>query len=107
MNEVLSVEAVREADHVRLIVAGELDLSTAGNLESVLQQHQGSGRTVLIDLSALEFIDSTGLQLLLRAQADARRDGWNLAFASSVTPAVQRLLELTSARPLLDWASGT
>ncbi len=58
-----------EADGVRIVaVRGELDLSTAPDLhaplDSALEDPQAS---VLIDLSECEFIDSTGIALIVRA----------------------------------------
>jgi anti-anti-sigma factor len=53
-----------------------------------------------VDLSRLEFIDSTGLRLLLRYDAEARQDG----FSFSLTPgpaAVQRIFELSGTFGLL------
>jgi anti-sigma B factor antagonist len=58
-----------EVDGVRVIaVRGELDLSTAPELEEPLTAAvDGGGALVLIDLSACEFIDSTGIALIVRA----------------------------------------
>lgn len=54
---------------VRIVaVRGELDLSTAPALEGPLDAALGeSGASVLIDLSECEFIDSTGIALIVRA----------------------------------------
>jgi anti-anti-sigma factor len=57
-----------ELDGVRVIaVSGELDLSTAPRLEEPLEATMDSGTALLIDLSACEFIDSTGIALIVRA----------------------------------------
>lgn len=101
----LSIEPYEEGRRtIRLRLVGELDMATVKSLRSLLEDHQGSGHAVVIDLSELSFIDSTGLQLLLRAQADARRDGWSMALDANVSDQVARVLELTSARALFDWA---
>jgi anti-anti-sigma factor len=68
-----------------------------------LQAQQGSGHSVTIDLSAVEFIDSTGLRLLLEAQADANHDGWDVAFEPNLPEQVSRLLDLTGVRGSLQW----
>ena len=75
---------------VVVTVAGELDISNAAELEAEVHDLAGDSRLV-IDLSDLEFVDSTGLRtLVLRAKAAARG-------CSFVCPAdnraVQRLLE--------------
>lgn len=54
---------------IRLVaIRGELDLTTAPDLEEPLEQAIASGDTsLLIDLSECEFIDSTGIALIVRA----------------------------------------
>ena len=50
-----------------------------------------------LDLSRLDFIDSTGLRLILDRDAEARRDGFTLALIPG-PPAVERIFELTKTR---------
>jgi anti-anti-sigma factor len=66
-----------EVDGVRVIaIRGELDLSTAPGLEEPLNAAVDGGRgAVLIDLSACEFIDSTGIALIVRAWQQLDGDG--------------------------------
>jgi anti-sigma B factor antagonist len=58
-----------EVDGVCVVaVRGELDLSTAPDLEGPLNAAvSGNGGSVLIDLTECEFIDSTGIALIVRA----------------------------------------
>lgn len=77
-------------------VRGELDLSTApdleGPLEQTLESEEGS---VLIDLSHCEFIDSTGIALIVRAwQRLDGGSGRNLVLCSQ-NDQVRRVLEIT------------
>ncbi len=58
-----AVSSEDEGGATVISVVGELDLSTAPQLEKCLR---GTGATV-VDLSACEFIDSTGIALLVRA----------------------------------------
>jgi anti-anti-sigma factor len=66
-------------DGVRVIaVRGELDLSTAPDLEAPLEEAVATGdASVLVDLSDCEFIDSTGIALIVRAwqRLDRAADG--------------------------------
>jgi anti-anti-sigma factor len=48
-------------------VRGELDLGTAPDLEGPLEEAVGSEEPLLIDLSECEFIDSTGIAMIVRA----------------------------------------
>lgn len=78
-------------------VSGELDLSTAPDLEGPLQEALDSGEgSVLIDLSQCEFIDSTGIALIVRAwqQLDSGENGRSLVICSQ-NDQVRRVLEIT------------
>jgi anti-anti-sigma factor len=50
-----------------LSVRGELDLNTASEFEQMLDEAIASGGSVVVDLSTCDFIDSTGVALLVRA----------------------------------------
>jgi anti-sigma B factor antagonist len=86
---------------VRVIeVRGELDLSTAPDLEGPLDEAvAGDHGSVLLDLSECEFIDSTGIALIVRAwqRVDARSDngdGGRVVLCSG-NDQVRRVLEVT------------
>jgi anti-anti-sigma factor len=85
-------------DGVRTIsVRGELDLSTAPELEGPLDETLDSGEgSVLIDLSQCEFIDSTGIALIVRAwqRLDSGENGRALVICSQ-NDQVRRVLEIT------------
>jgi anti-anti-sigma factor len=86
-----------EHDVRTIFVRGELDLSTAPDLEGPLEQTLESGEgSVLIDLSQCEFIDSTGIALIVRAwqRLDGGEDGRNLVLCSQ-NDQVRRVLEIT------------
>ena len=90
-----------ERDAVRVSPVGELDLATAPTLDACLAELRDSGsRQLIVDLSQLDFIDSTGLQLLLQYDAEARQDGFSFALTSG-PPAVQRVFELSGTLALL------
>ncbi len=82
-----------------LSVSGELDLGTAPQLEQPLEAALASeGGGVLIDLSACEFIDSTGIALLVRAwqRLDGSSENGGGSFAlCGLNDQVRRLLELS------------
>jgi anti-anti-sigma factor len=53
---------------VRVLVAGELDIATTPQLHAQLAHEQGNGATaIVLDLSDVTFMDSTGLHALLSA----------------------------------------
>jgi anti-anti-sigma factor len=93
--------AARLDDGVRVIaVRGELDLSTATDLEGPLEEAISSGdASVLIDLSECEFIDSTGIALIVRAwqrlDLAADGEGQGRVVICSDNDQVRRVLEVT------------
>jgi anti-sigma B factor antagonist len=74
-----------------LSLAGELDLSQVPAAEQALRSiEREKPGTLVIDLSGLTFIDSSGLRLVLEADQRARRDGRRL-FLIQGPDAVQRV----------------
>jgi anti-anti-sigma factor len=75
----LELDSEVEGDTVRVRLGGELDLTTAGEAERFLQEiEREEPATVILDLSALRFLDSTGLRLIIAADTRARREGRRL-----------------------------
>jgi len=81
-----------------ITIRGELDMSTAPELEGSLQAVTSSGRrSVLIDLTNCEFIDSTGLALIVQAwqRLDAEAEGEGRLVLCCPNSQVRRLLDIT------------
>jgi anti-sigma B factor antagonist len=84
-----------QPDVVIVRLAGEVDIATGPELDQRLQEIATNGYThILIDLTEVEFMDSTGLRSIVRAQyfADANSRQLTLRHGS---PQVQRLFEIT------------
>jgi anti-sigma B factor antagonist len=87
-----------ELDGVRVVaVRGELDLNTAPALEHELEAALAAGGSMMIDLTACEFIDSTGIALIVRAwqQVDGGGDGERGFSICSSNDQVGRVLEIS------------
>ena len=87
---------VRNADATTVIsVSGELDLASSPALEDELERvAQSDAQLVVVDLRGLEFMDSTGLSVLVRAHQRAEENGRRLGLVNG-SQQVQRLLTLT------------
>jgi anti-sigma B factor antagonist len=88
-----------------LILSGELDLSCCDAVEEELTRIESNGaEQIVLDLDAVDFIDSNGIALLVAA---LRRDqgGRRVRFIPSRSEDVQRLLELCGLKrhfPFID-----
>lgn len=89
----LTVTQSDEDSQVCVALAGELDLSNVKSLEAALAEAIDSGKKVVIDLGRLEFLDSTGLALIVETLG--RSDAERFSFAPSKSSDVCRLLSLT------------
>ena len=76
-------------------VSGELDLASSPALEEELDRVAASGTgLVIVDLRELEFMDSTGLSVLVKAHQRAEEQGKRFGLVNG-SQQVQRLLTLT------------
>jgi anti-sigma B factor antagonist len=81
--------------HTIVALTGELDLAVAPKLESCLSDLDlGPGDTLVVDLSGLEFLDSSGLRVLVVAHQRAEHEGFRLVLVRGPAP-VARIFELT------------
>ncbi len=96
---------IRPVDHplgVVVTLAGELDLANASLLQKELDGITRGGGAVVIDLSGLRFIDSSGLHVLLRAERQLRAAGGQLVLVHAPS-AVRRVFELTGLDQHFAW----
>ena len=90
-----AVEVGEAAGGVRTLrPAGELDIGTAPKLERALLEDRMAGDRVVLDLADLEFIDSTGLRVIVQAAAAAEQGRWELRLRHG-RPAVRRVFEIS------------
>jgi anti-anti-sigma factor len=77
-DEFFSATVDVDGDVVRVTIAGELDLVTAPEANEVVHAHARPGALVVLDLTGLTFLDSSGLQLLVGCHRASRREEWTL-----------------------------
>ena len=83
-------------DGVRLILAGELDLSARAHFEQALRDAQADATRVVIDLRELTLIDCASLSVVFDAAVEARRRDTVLTMLDP-RGQVRRVLDLTGA----------
>jgi anti-sigma B factor antagonist len=93
-DELLSIRVCDEATGIRVTLAGELDLSTAAAFDQQLWEAQRHARRVVLDLRALEFIDSAGLRSVFGAWLRASEAHQPLEMTCT-TNQVRRMLSLS------------
>lgn len=100
--EQLRIEQARHGDTIVVTLAGDLDLATAPQVVSALQDASGlltgPGERLGLDMRGVGFIDSTGLRVLLRASSGLQRPMVLIAPPSAVV----RILDLTRLRGRFD-----
>lgn len=93
----LRISVTAGTAHTLVTLAGECDLNTGRQLRDILTSEVSRGaQRLIVDLSALTFMDSTGMQVLLSTRSVLAVRGGALALVSP-QPVVARILELTGA----------
>ena len=100
--QILAVETEDRDGRVHVSLRGELDLSTVGKVQDELRRAEASAPALLVlDLSKLTFLDSTGLRCLVTADERAREEGRRLVIVRGPEP-VQRVFSITRLEERLD-----
>ena len=99
---ILEVETRRGEGLAHVVLRGELDLSTVEKVESELAAlEEGQAQLLVLDLSGLTFLDSTGLRLMVTADQRAQKDGRRLVIVKG-PETVQRVFSITKLDETLE-----
>jgi anti-anti-sigma factor len=93
------------AGYVQLSLTGELDLASASILEDRLTRLRAKRSPVQLDLSQLEFIDSSGIRLLVQTIGEARAKRWPVEIDPEVGPRVRHVFRLARLDHIAGWSS--
>ena len=97
-----SVTVSTDGDRSTVALRGELDLSGVDRARQAIEQAEaGEAQLLVLDLSELDFIDSTGLEVMLRAARRAQEEGRRL-IVQRPSRYVRRLLAMTAIDQSLD-----
>jgi anti-sigma B factor antagonist len=101
MSARFSTEVVSDGDAIVIYVSGEVDVAACERLRDVLEPNMGPKQTIVLDLSGVEFMDSSSLRYLVQARGDLTADGGSLKLRNP-SVAAHRLLTLAKAEALLE-----
>ena len=100
--EILDVMSEDRDGLVRVALVGELDLSTVAKVQEELRRVEASApATMVVDLSKLTFLDSTGLRCIVTADERARAEGRRIVIVRG-PDAVQRVFAITRLEERLE-----
>jgi anti-sigma B factor antagonist len=98
----LTVETHRDGDGALVLqLLGELDLASVPTFGAALALAEHDARELVIDLSGLEFVDSSGISQFLAAHERAEREGRRLRFRRG-SPTVERILRISGLDQILE-----
>jgi anti-sigma B factor antagonist len=100
--EILDVMSEDRNGLVHVALVGELDLSTVAKVQEELRRVEASSpATLVVDLSKLTFLDSTGLRCIVTADERARAEGRRIVIVRG-PDAVQRVFAITRLEERLE-----
>jgi anti-sigma B factor antagonist len=95
------IESESKDNHAIIRVRGEIDLSNVEELRVNIRRALGRAKSVAIDLSAVEYLDSQGLHMLVDLTRALDREGIELSVFAPADSLVGQLFEITSMDTVL------
>jgi anti-anti-sigma factor len=96
----LSIEVHPGETETVIHLAGELDVSTSGELRDVLDQVDVAVPVIVLDLHGLAFVDSTGIGCLFKLERRAADRG-SMVVVRHPQPQIHRVMEMTQLNRLI------
>lgn len=101
-DRMFAIHSERREAVERVSVLGEMDLSVVAELDSEMRRAEATDATSIeLDLDQLEFLDASGIRLLLQLNARSKSNGGRLRITRAKAPQVQRVIDLTGAADVL------
>jgi anti-sigma B factor antagonist len=102
-SESLALSVTAHPSETVVALAGALDLAAVDRLDSAVRKLRDDGaQHLVVDLRGLEFLDSSGLRVLIALRNDARRLGQRFTLIPG-SRQIERVFDLTVTRGLFDW----
>jgi anti-sigma B factor antagonist len=107
MSELLQIRTEGDDDGLTVSLVGELDLSSAGQLDTAIAELCADGaRRIVLDMGELAFMDSTGLRSVLVGAELCKVSGCELLIGRT-SQQVERLFEVSGVGERLPRRAGT
>ena len=97
---VFTTKVVHAEGATTIYVQGEIDIATAGGLRDAIEPHMGPQQKIVLDLSGVDFMDSSCVSVLVQARGSLSADGGSLVLRNPST-AARRLLSVTGLEFIL------
>jgi anti-anti-sigma factor len=96
-----STEVAQVGNETIIHVRGEIDMATCERLRDAIEPHLGPRQAIVLDLSGVEFMDSSCLRVLQQARGTLTADGGSLVLRNP-SNAARRTLTVAEAQDLLE-----
>lgn len=97
----LNIDTTEKEQEYVIVLKGELDVYTAPELQKILEPIRQSGsHDIRIDLTDVEYMDSTGLGIFVGTLKELNQHDKEL-YVTGVTKRILRLFEITGLRDLM------
>jgi anti-sigma B factor antagonist len=96
-----STEITQDAGRTVIHVRGEIDIATCERLRDAIEPFMAPQQSIVLDLSEVQFMDSSMLNLLVQARGRLTADGGSLILRNP-SPVARQLLSLGGLQDLLD-----
>ncbi len=95
----MTIEKIANGSELTVVLTGRLDTTTAPKLEAELKQSVGGVEKLVLDFTALEYLSSAGLRVLLAAQKVMNRQGEMIV--RNINETIAEIFEVTGFADVL------
>jgi anti-anti-sigma factor len=103
MSSHIDISETRTDGSVRLTLCGELDYATVPDFEDRLRALREEALPVRLNLSHIEFMDSSGLSALIHVVNQSRASSWKLEIEHDVSPFIESRFKNSGLAHMLGW----
>jgi anti-anti-sigma factor len=99
-DEQVAIEVSDDKGRTVIVLRGEIDMVSVETIRDAIEPHLGPQQAIIIDLSGVEFVDSSLVKVLAHARTKVTAAG-NL-MVRNPSPAARRILTLLEVESIVD-----